>query len=178
MKQYGIKGINLKFYYMKKITLFLFGMSILGVSILQSCSKDDAGVSESIATDATFSGFTSWQLAKTFTGFNADLAGAHAGSDSFSTRKVYFKNGQSIVNGAYPIGTVIVKHVLKKDNTSEYVGMVKRGNNFNTAVANWEWFLLNANGSISSRGGATMMSGACNSCHLKAPSGKDFVFSK
>lgn len=48
-----------------------------------------------------------------------------------------------------------------------------------------ERFIVNNKGTIQKnnigveiRGGASMMNGACNSCHLKAPSGKDFVFSK
>jgi hypothetical protein len=168
---------------MNKFSIYLF-VSILS-AVIFSCSKTETP-SESIATDSTFANYTSWKLEATTKGPSPSLGTAHAGNDSTVTRKTYFFNGQSRVDGSYPIGTVIVKHATNSTGTfTEIVGMVKRGNNFNPSVGNWEWFMLNANGTIakdasgnSIRGGATLMGGMCNNCHVKATSTKDFTFTK
>ena len=60
--------------------------------------------------------------------------------------------------------------------------MVKRGNNFNPANNDWEWFILNADGTVSqdSEGnltrGAALNGGGCGNCHGAATT--DYVFSK
>jgi len=36
---------------------------------------------------------------------------AHGGNDETVVRDVYFKDGQLPVNGIYPVGTIIVKHL-------------------------------------------------------------------
>ena len=59
----------------------------------------------------------------------------------------------------------------------------KRGNDFSPSGGDWEWFILNADGSIAVGGdgnklrGANLMGGMCISCHTQA-SNKDYVFSK
>ncbi len=61
--------------------------------------------------------------------------------------------------------------------------MAKRGNNFNSTGGDWEWFILNADGSIATDNdgnplrGANLMNGGCVSCHGQAAS-KDHVFLK
>jgi mono/diheme cytochrome c family protein len=61
--------------------------------------------------------------------------------------------------------------------------MVKRGNSFNPSAGDWEWFMLNSDGSVatdSSSGmkirGANLMDGMCISCHSAAST--DFSFTK
>jgi hypothetical protein len=171
---------------MRKLTLITFlGAFIVVASLVQSCKKDDPAITEFVADNSTFDNFSTWSLDKTSVGPSPSLGPAHAGNDSTVTRKVYFKNGQNPVNGTYPIGTVIVKHSTNPAGTvNEIVGMVKRGNGFNPATGDWEWFMLMPDGKIASdangmamRGGAAMMNGMCNGCH-GAASAKDFVFSK
>ena len=58
--------------------------------------------------------------------------------------------------------------------------MVKRGESFNPNGNGWEWIALAPDLSgIVGRGGAEMMDGMCNACHMSAESqagGRDFVF--
>ncbi len=124
-------------------------------------------------------------MESTSNGPSPSLGAAHSGNDTSVVRKVYFKNGQNKVNGTYPLGTVIVKSAKNSSGTvNETLGMVKRGNAFNSAAGNWEWFMLAEDGKIlkdangmEMRGGATLMNGMCNGCHGAAQA-KDFVFSK
>lgn len=154
-------------------------------AIVQSCKKnEDKKVIEFIADNSTFKDFKTWKLEKTNNGPSPSLGEAHAGNDATVVRKVYFKNGQSRENGKYPIGTIIVKHSTNPAGTvNEITGMVKRGNGFNPTTGDWEWFMLNEDGSImldggkEVRGGASLMGGMCNGCHGKASS-NDFTFSK
>ena len=171
---------------MRKLTaLAIIGIIITAAMLVQSCTKDDDTPTEFIADNSTFANFSTWSLDATNHGASPSLGTAHAGNDTSVTRHVYFKNGQSRVNGAYPIGTVVVKHSTNPAGTvNEITGMVKRGNGFNPTVGDWEWFMLMADGSIATdgngmamRGGATMMSGMCNACHAAAAT-NDFTFSK
>jgi cytochrome c peroxidase len=62
--------------------------------------------------------------------------------------------------------------------------MVKRGNDFNPDGGDWEWFMLNADGSIASEPavrnakmrGANLMNGMCVSCHSAGST--DYTFTK
>ena len=174
---------------MKKITILALAVfAITTIASVQSCKddkKNDPAPQEFVADNSTFANFASWSLDATNKGPSPSLGTAHAGNDSTVTRKVYFKNGQSRVNGTYPIGTVIVKHSTNPAGTvNEITGMVKRGNGFNPTTGDWEWFMLMPDGSIAvdkdnmaMRGGVTMMGGMCNMCHGGASS-KDFTFSK
>lgn len=174
---------------MKKTTIIaLAAFAFTAIAAIQSCKKDkdpDPISQEFIADNSTFANFHTWTLEATNNGPSPSLGMAHVGNDSTVTRKVYFKNGQSRVNGTYPIGTVVVKHSTNPAGTvNEITGMVKRGNGFNPTTGNWEWFMLMPDGTIAAdtsgmpmRGGATMMGGMCNSCHGGA-SAKDFTFSK
>jgi hypothetical protein len=99
-------------------------------------------------------------------------------------RKIYFKDGQDPSGGTYPVGTLISKWSKNPDGTVDMItAMAKRGNNFNSSAGDWEWFVLNPDGSIAVDGdgnkmrGANLMGGACVSCHAQASS-SDYVFTK
>ncbi len=171
-------------------TLFILCMILSGAMVIQACKDDDEETNtpapqEFVANSTTFQDFETWSLDAVNVGPSPSLSSAHAGNDSTVTRNVYFNNGQDRVNGTYPIGTIIAKRSTNPAGTvDEIVGMAKRGNGFNTAAGNWEWFMLNVNGTIAVdssgnelRGGANFMGGACNSCH-SAASANDFTFSK
>jgi len=161
-----------------------FILAILTCSIfifsLQSCDDDDPvdpdPITDLNATDATFADFTSWTLEATENGVGSSSLGtAHAGTDPDSERKIYFKDGQDAVNGVYPIGTLVGKTVETADGFS-YFGMVKRAVDYDVDGNNWEYFVLAADGSITSRG-ADLNNGNCQGCHSVA-SATDFIFSK
>ncbi len=130
----------------------------------------------------TFTTWEDWILEITKTGIDTNLGVAHIGGDSTSTRDVYFFEGQDPTDGKYPEGTMIFKHIRTIDSTnSEYVGMVKKEKGYSNASNNWEWFVLNADGTIKSDvegpiRGATIYDGYCNGCHVSAAT--DMVFSK
>ena len=80
-------------------------------------------------------------------------------------------------NGNYPNGTRLVKEVRRADGSVAVVtGMVKRGGSFNSANRGWEWFMLDSDGKITSRG-ANLFNNGCNGCHAAGAS-KDYVFTK
>jgi Cytochrome P460 len=176
---------------MKKSFLLLSIFTLSAMVLFQSCKKDDdnqdepKSIEEYIADDASFADFMSWSLDATTHGADPSLGPAHAGNDSTVTRNIYFKNGQDIENGAYPTGTIIVKHSSNPaGNVNEFTAMVKRGNSFNTAGGNWEWFMLQPDGKIAideasgmAMRGADLMNGMCVSCHNVAAD-KDYVFTK
>ena len=66
---------------------------------------------------------------------------------------------------------------------NEITGMAKRGNNFDPDNNDWEYFVLNPDGSIATDGegnkmrGANLMGGMCMGCHSAAAS-PDYIFSK
>ncbi len=170
---------------MKKTILLIPVVAIIGsFSIVQSCKKSNSAPSEYIADNTSFSGFMSWPKQATKHGPDPLLgAMAHANNDSTVTRDVYFKNGQSAVNGKYPVGTIVVKHSYNPTGTvNEFTGLVKRGNNFNPAHNDWEFFILKSDGTIMSDStgmvmrGANLMGGMCSGCHAGATT--DYVFSK
>lgn len=145
----------------------------------EDAKKDDGScIYEYIADDETFANFMSWPNDVTNTGADPSLGGAHAGNDSTVTRHIYFKDGQDPVDGAYPDGTMIVKHTTNHAGSlDEYTAMVKRGNDFDTDGGNWEYFMLNADGTIALRGaGSEVMNGMCQGCHAGAST--DYIFSK
>jgi len=159
-------------------------MAILGAATFQSCSKNDNKNKEFVADDNTFKNFMSWVLEATQQGADPALGMAHGGNDETVTRRIYFKDGQDPKDGKYPVGTLIVKHSDNPDNSvNEFTAMVKRGNDFNPSGGDWEWFMLNSDGTIAVDGdgnkmrGADLMGGMCLMCHSAAGT-KDYVFSK
>lgn len=167
--------------------LALFFISTLLVFTSCSDDGDDDPMDEPqefIADDNTFSEFRNWVKEGEFQGPDPALGPAHAGNDSTVTRRVYFKDGQDRVNGTYPLGTLIVKEGLNPEETfQEVTAMAKRGNNFNPSGGDWEWFVLNPDGSIAQDGdgntlrGADLMGGMCIGCHSQASS-LDYTFTK
>lgn len=130
----------------------------------------------------TFTTWEEWILEVTKTGIDTTLGVAHFSTDSTSTRDVYFFEGQDPSGGKYPEGTMIFKHVRTIDSTqAEYVGMVKQEKGFNKESNDWEWFVLNADGTVQTdsegdiRGG-NIYNGFCTNCHISAVT--DMVFSK
>jgi len=169
---------------MKKTKLMgLLFAALLVAYTTQSCQETVTEPSEFVATANSFSGFTTWTASGTHTGPSASLGPAHAGNDSTVTRNVFFKDGQDPVNGVYPVGMLIAKHTTNTGGTvAEYLGMAKRGNGFNPSHNDWEWFMLESNGTImqDSTGmemrGANLMNGMCNNCHSTATT--DYSFAK
>ncbi len=172
---------------MKKTNLLSILMLLTAsLFIFQSCSNDDDGdaIEEFVADDSTFAGWDSWTLVETTTG--ADPAsvifgGAHAGNEENSMRKVYIQDNQNPIDGEYPVGTLVVKDTQVDGATVMITAMAKRGNGFNPANNDWEWFVINADGSIAQDGdvimrGANLMDGMCGGCHGGATT--DYVFSK
>lgn len=139
---------------------------------------------EFIADGTSFSDFLTWDLGATHADYDTVFGSAHGINDSSVIRDVYFLDGQTPINSSYPIGTRVVKYSYNLDNTFlQITGMAKRGNDFDTTNNNWEWFLLNADGTIALDTAGNEMRGAylfnytnCGSCHQSAAT--DFVFSK
>jgi hypothetical protein len=170
---------------MRSSVFFKVLMALAIVVSLQSCNDDDEDVKqEFIADDSSFSNFMSWKLEATNQGPDPALGAAHAGNDETVTRMIYYKDSQNPANGEFPVGTIIVKHSKNPDQTvNEFTAMVKRGNDFNPSGGDWEWFMLNADGSIAtdpSSGmkmrGANLMNGMCLSCH--SAGSVDYTFTK
>ena len=175
---------------MKKNYYLLSLMLLLGASVsFTSCDKDEDDVvvepepEEYVATNDSFKSIMTWTLGAAPVGIDPALGTAHAGNDSTVTRSIYFKDNAKPVNGKYPVGTVVVKHSHNPAETVDmYTAMVKRGNNFDSANGDWEYFMLAGDGQIGMdngmemRGnGATMMNGMCLMCHSGA-SDKDYIF--
>ena len=173
---------------MKKPILTLTLLSIAVAVVFQACNKDDDDdpapkANEFIADDNSFAGFESWGLHDTRMGADPALGPmAHGGNDSTVTRKIYIKDGASAVNGVYPTGTLIAKRSTSPAGMDMITAMAKRGNKYNTAGNDWEYFILNADGSIvtDSTGtvlrGATLMNSGCTNCHAGATT--DYVYTK
>ncbi|MBL7802907.1 MAG: cytochrome P460 family protein [Saprospiraceae bacterium] len=170
---------------MKKTTFaFLFMSSFAVLSVFQACKDDEDPITEFIAEDATFSGFGSFHLHTTKQGADPALGPAHAGNDATAKREIYFKDDVSPANGKYPVGAVVVKHTTNGDGSvNEVTAMVKRGNNFDAAGGDWEYFMLQPDGKIAKdpdgnlMRGAKLMNGMCQGCHSGAAA-KDYIFTK
>jgi hypothetical protein len=111
------------------------------------------------------------------------LGAGHHGNDSTVTRYIYFEDNVAPANGKYPVGALIVKESKNPDlSIHEFTALAKRGNDFNPSGGDWEWFILNSDGTIpldnnnDQLRGANLMGGACVGCHTGAST--DFVFSK
>ncbi len=172
---------------MKKTKILLACFTALFIAyVSQSCEEPTITPPETpfVATSATFANYATWTLVASNSGPDPSLGAAHGGNDSTVTREIYYKDNQDPVDGEYPIGTVIVKRSYNPSGTvDERTAMVKRGNNFNVANNDWEWFKLDSVGAIAvdtagveQRGGASFMSGMCGGCHSNATT--DYSFSK
>jgi len=168
-----------------KRSVFFTVLTFLAIIVtLQSCKDDENENPEFIADDSSFSNFMNWTLESENQGPDPSLGIAHAGNDETVTRSVYFKDGQDPISGEYPVGTIILKHSTNPDQTvNEFTAMVKRGNDFNPDGGDWEWFMLNPDGSIATdpssnmkMRGANLMDGMCLSCHSAGST--DYTFTK
>jgi hypothetical protein len=169
---------------MYKLNFLIVALVLIGSTFfLNSCSDDSStpSLTEYIADDNSFKDFASWKLEATKKGPDPALGMAHGGNDETVTRKIYNKDGKRMKGGEYPVGTVIVKQSTNTAGTlNEITAMVKRGNDFNPAAGDWEWFMLAPDGTIGKDGtmpmrGANLMNGMCAGCHAGA-SAKDLVF--
>ena len=139
---------------------------------------------EFVANDTTFANFIEWTKVDSNNGPDPFNAGSHGSNDSTVVREVYFYNDASPINEKYKLGARIVKY--SHSETSGFfqiTAMAKRGNEFDPAHNDWEWFILNPNGSIAEdslgsplRGKNVLNQYHCASCHNAAS--KDYVFSK
>lgn len=152
--------------------------------VLSSCKSDTSSApAEFIADNTTFANSGTWAVTSTTKGPDPALgAMAHGGNDSTVTRVVHIKDNQARVSGKFPIGTLIIKHSTSPSGMNAITAMAKRGNGFNSAGNDWEFFMLNPDGSIATdpttktpMRGANLMDGMCMGCHSGA-SAKDFVF--
>lgn len=168
---------------MRKLSfLFILLSATIMVSTLQSCEKDNT-LTEYIADDNSFSDFASWSLDAEKMGIDPSLGAAHGGNNENTIRNIYFKDAVSPENGAYPIGALIAKRSYNPDGSLDMItAMAKRGNDFDPDHGDWEYFVLNADGSIAVDGdgasmrGANLMGGACLGCHENAST--DYIFTK
>ena len=174
-----------------KHTFLTIGLLIAAITALNGCKKDapdpppttpDPGP-QFIADNSSFQDFFNWSLDATQQGADPGLGEAHGGNDESVTRNVFFKDGQDPVNGAYPVGTIIVKHSTNPGGTvDERTAMVKRGGNYDPDFGNWEFFMLTPEANIaldpegSPMRGNLLMGGMCRGCHTGAQT--DHVFSK
>jgi hypothetical protein len=167
----------------KRHLLFTLVFAVSLSLFIQSCKEDEEPepASEFIADDTSFANWASWTLVDTKNGVDPSLGGAHAGNDSTAVRKIYVKDNQKAVDGAYPIGTLVVKH-MKSDSMEMITAMAKRGNGFDAANNDWEYFVIQNDGKIVVDGGNTMrgstglMNGMCVGCHSKAKT--DYIFTE
>lgn len=131
----------------------------------------------------SFADWKDWILTASFVGPVDSANPVHISGDTAATRDVYFRQGEVAINGTYPEGTMIFKYARSGDlSQQQYVGMVKQAAGFNPESNDWEWFILNANGTIYTdndstvfRGG-NLLDGYCTGCHNAAAT--DMVFSK
>lgn len=169
---------------MKFKTHFIaFPLLILFFGVLQSCTSEDT-LTEYLADDDSFSSFTDWALDAELMGIDPSLGAAHGGNNENTIRKIYFHDGVGPDDGEYPIGARIVKRSYNPDGSLDMnTAMVKRGNDYDPDNGDWEYFVLNADGSIATdadgnimRGAGDLMGGMCLGCHSHAST--DYIFSK
>ncbi len=179
---------------MKKTTIIgATALVMLGAFSIQSCKNeknDDPTpqqASEFVADNSTFSAFENWSIGAVKNGVDpANLGPAHAGNDSSSQRTIYWGNSAASRsdNGQYPVGTIIAKKTTWSANGggSMITAMAKRGNNFDASGNNWEYFILNSDGSVlvdngDTKRGANLNNGGCKGCHGKVAN-NDYVFTR
>lgn len=171
--------------------LVFLAISAVCALTLSACGGDggDDGNKEFVASAQDFSNYKSWEVADyTIGASNPVLGPAHMGNDNGFSRRTFRGPTAKIVNGEYPVGSIIVKETFTWENGVKkfpatgggVFAMVKRGNGFNATGGGWEWLELSPDGSqIVGRGGADMMGGICNACHslaAKQAGGGDNVF--
>ncbi|TAE30382.1 MAG: hypothetical protein EAZ92_04680 [Candidatus Kapaibacterium sp.] len=112
------------------------------------------------------------------------LGAAHRVTDTTAHRTVYSRNNfvsitKNATSGRYPIGTMLVKLIRRRTDSTVIGGamMVKRGGDFAAANATgWEWINLSASGQVASRFRSDSAAAACVGCHRTRMS-NDYSFS-
>jgi len=155
---------------------------------------DDSGTSPVVdngfeAGDNDFANFTGWDVFDyaVYPVNSATLGTAHGGNDSTVARIIYKNSDTEFNNGAYDRGSVFVKETFMWDNGQKspvamggFLGMVKRGGDFNADEGGWEYFDLGDGSGIAMRGTDDIMDGMCQGCHKSASgmgmNGMDYIF--
>ena len=149
--------------------------------VITSCEDSDDDVDNGFnATNSDFANFTTWEIIDyTVHPVNdAKLGGAHG--NNINSGRIIYQNSDAQMNGAeWADGSIFVKETFTWVDGEKtpaaagaFLGMVKRGGEFNPDHGAWEYFMLDAAGEIQTRGTADL--GACQSCHETAA--VDYLF--
>lgn len=161
---------------MKNHTIRVIFSAACASLMILGCSEADPAAPEQtefVAHATDFAGLTAWTEtvpARVGPDPASAVGGAHGADDTTLRRWMWIKQPGATrsVSGQFPNGTILAKQTRRGDTVLMTLAMVKRGGSFNTAGKGWEWFVLNTDGSIDTRGGAEVMGGACNACHAGA----------
>jgi hypothetical protein len=120
--------------------LALAGLTLAGCPFLPDHVQDEDGAAISfLAQNGDFGDFRSWQSVVVGT---APIVDGHQARQ----RRVYVNAAPVDDEGAFPVGTIIVKEGTgfeAADEEPELHAMVKRGSRFNLdGAVGWEWFEL------------------------------------
>lgn len=153
---------------------------IAAAAALAACGPDGSGAetpASFIALQRDFEGYAQWEP------FALSATVATDDPHTGSSRTVHLKARPPKGSTAFPVGTMIVKHV----DGGQTFAMAKRGGEFNSAGAKgWEWFELTAGstgtpvivwrgvGPPAGEGYGGPAGTSCNSCHASAAE-NDFV---
>ena len=126
-----------------------------------------------------FENSTDWEVMFMDNAPDPLLGMAHGITDSLDRTVLRYQPGAMMVNGEFPVGTVIMKKVT--DDMGNYpspaggawTGMIKRGGGFNPSAGDWEWFMMDPVTMVVNDRGALAM---CIGCH-SAGSTTDYVLS-
>ncbi len=157
------------------------GLTIFALVTIVSCLPPKPA--EFIAQNEDLTDYSKWTLVDKVSGNSDSLKGAHLADNPNTTRTIYIKNNADRTDkGKFPIGTILVKRYTDKDNKIlGGVAMVKRGNSFNKAYGDWEFFVLDPTASkIAVNANGEQIRGAlakCNECHAVAAE-DDYVFTR
>ena len=159
-----------------KRSLILLALALVSVLALISCAAPQMRDFEAKQSD--FQNYKSWNKVneKPITGDLFGVLGeAHAGPAG--VREVYINNiGKEVSDkgsGSYPVGTMIVKEAYKDGKLEVLTMMVKRGEGYDPANGNWEYFMSmpDFSGLDKNRGKI----GMCIGCHGQTKN-TDYVF--
>lgn len=147
---------------------------IKGCTDATAINYDETATSDD-GTCMTFSNFTTtFERISSSYGLNylSPNFDEHFLNDDSAVRNVYALDDLYLSNGSFPVGTVIAIHSYSQArDTNEYMGMVKQSPGFNSSERDWEWFVLNSDGTVAldtagnELRGAMMMNQSCSWCH-------------
>jgi len=147
------------------------------------CSDDDDPSSP--GTESEFAGYLDWDQVEYTNAPSPFLGPAHQASDPNYSRSIYTNAlAKSAIEGDYPVGSTFVKEVFTFDGDGNktladpmgLLGMIKRGDGFDTEGNNWEFFNIDPGDLSTIASGADL--GACKGCHAAAvnDNGNDRIF--